>query len=72
MDQGSAWLDTGTFASMMEAAEYIHVIEKRTGLKIGCIEEIAYREGYIDKDQLIRISDDLTKSGYGEYLKKVL
>ena len=70
MDRGSAWLDTGTFASMMEAAEYIHVIEKRTGLKIGCIEEVAYREGFIDKTQLQKIAEPLKKSGYGEYLEK--
>ena len=68
MDRGSAWLDTGTFASMMEAAEYIHVIEKRTGLKIGCIEEVAYREGFIDAGQLKEVAKDLVKSGYGEYL----
>ena len=68
MDRGSAWLDTGTFASMMEAAEYIHVIEKRTGLKIGCIEEVAYREGFIDSGQLKEVAKDLVKSGYGEYL----
>lgn len=68
MDSGSAWLDTGTFASMMEAAEYIHVIEKRTGVKIGCIEEIAYREGFIDAKQLEKISAELIKSGYGKYL----
>jgi len=68
MDRGSAWLDTGTFASMMEAAEYIHVIEKRTGLKIGCIEEVAYREGFIDANKLQEVAKDLVKSGYGEYL----
>ena len=72
MDRGSAWLDTGTFASMMEAAEYIHVIEKRTGLKIGCIEEIAYREGYIDANKLKEVAKDLVKSGYGEYLKGLI
>ncbi len=71
MDRGSAWLDTGTFASMMEAAEYIHVIEKRTGLKIGCIEEVAYREGFIDSDQLKEVAKDLVKSGYGEYLENL-
>lgn len=71
MDRGSAWLDTGTFASMMDAAEYIHVIEKRTGLKIGCIEEVAYREGFIDAQQLKEIAKDLVKSGYGEYLNKI-
>jgi glucose-1-phosphate thymidylyltransferase len=69
MDRGSAWLDTGTFASMMEAAEYIHVIEKRTGLKIGCIEEVAYREGFINAAQLKEVAKDLVKSGYGEYLE---
>ncbi len=72
MDRGSAWLDTGTFASMMEAAEYIHVIEKRTGLKIGCIEEVAYREGYIDANKLKEVAKDLVKSGYGEYLKELI
>jgi len=71
MDRGSAWLDTGTFASMMDAAEYIHVIEKRTGLKIGCIEEVAYREGFIDSQQLKEIAKDLIKSGYGKYLEKL-
>lgn len=72
MDSGSAWLDTGTFASMMDAAEYIHVIEKRTGVKIGCIEEVAYREGFIDASKLRRISQDLIKSGYGEYLARLI
>lgn len=72
MDRGSAWLDTGTFASMMEAAEYIHVIEKRTGLKIGCIEEVAYREGFIDSVQLKEVAKDLVKSGYGKYLEKLV
>lgn len=71
MDRGSAWLDTGTFTSMMDAAEYIHVIEKRTGLKIGCIEEVAYRQGFIDKDKLRTISKELEKSGYGIYLDSV-
>lgn len=72
MDRGSAWLDTGTFASMMEAAEYIHVIEKRTGLKIGCPEEIAYREGFIDAKQLKKLAVELNKSGYGKYLTGLL
>lgn len=71
MDRGSAWLDTGTFGSMADAAEYIRVVEKRTGLKIGCIEEVAYREGYIDKKKLGEISKDLVKSGYGEYLENL-
>jgi glucose-1-phosphate thymidylyltransferase len=68
MDRGSAWLDTGTFESMNDASEYIHVIEKRTGLKIGCPEEIAYHEGFIDATQLQKLAEELTKSGYGEYL----
>jgi glucose-1-phosphate thymidylyltransferase len=68
MDRGSAWLDTGTFESMNDASEYIRVIEKRTGIKIGCIEEIAYRQGFIGKEQLAAIAEPLKKSGYGEYL----
>lgn len=68
MDRGSAWLDTGTFESMNDASEYIRVIEKRTGIKIGCIEEIAYRQGFIDKNQLEVIAEPLKKSGYGKYL----
>ncbi|MDB5161257.1 MAG: rfbA [Candidatus Saccharibacteria bacterium] len=68
MDRGSAWLDTGTFESMTQASTYVEVIEKRTGLKIGCIEEIAYNQGFIDKDQLRKLAESLTKSGYGEYL----
>ena len=71
MDRGSAWLDTGTFESMNDAAEYIRVIEKRTGLKIGCPEEIAYKEGFIDKTQLQAIAEPLIKSGYGRYLTQL-
>lgn len=71
MDRGSAWLDTGTFGSMNDASEYIRVIEKRTGLKIGCIEEVAYNEGFIDKQQLLNIAEPLIKSGYGKYLKSI-
>ena len=72
LDRGTAWLDTGTFGSMNDASEYIRVIEKRTGLKIGCPEEIAYHEGFIDKDQLLRIAEPLEKSGYGKYLRKLV
>jgi glucose-1-phosphate thymidylyltransferase len=71
MDRGSAWLDTGTFGSMNDAAEYIRVIEKRTGLKIGCPEEIAYRQGFINREQLLEIAEPLLKSGYGKYLKGI-
>ncbi|MDI1355884.1 MAG: glucose-1-phosphate thymidylyltransferase RfbA [bacterium] len=68
MDRGTAWLDTGTFASLMQAGQFVQVIEERQGLKIGCIEEIAYNLGYITKEQLIKIAQPLTKSGYGNYL----
>ncbi len=71
MDRGSAWLDTGTFESMNDASEYIQVIEKRTGLKIGCPEEVAFHEEFIDKDQLLKIAEPLVKSGYGKYLLRL-
>ncbi len=70
-DRGTAWLDTGTFGSMNDASEYIRVIEKRTGIKIGCIEEVAYRQGFINKEQLQKIAEPLKKSGYGHYLAKL-
>jgi len=72
LDRGAAWLDTGTFGSMMDASQFVEVVEKRTGLKIGCIEEIAWQEGYITDDQLLKLSEDLKKSGYGEYLARLL
>jgi glucose-1-phosphate thymidylyltransferase len=72
LDQGTAWLDTGTFESMMEAAQFVEVIEKRTGLKIGCIEEIAFQEGFINAEQLGQIAQPLLKSGYGRYLVGLL
>ncbi len=72
MDRGSAWLDTGTFESMNEASEYIKVIEKRTGIKIGCIEEVAYRQGFINSEQLQALAEPLKKSGYGQYLVSLL
>jgi glucose-1-phosphate thymidylyltransferase len=68
MDRGSAWLDTGTIDSMVDASDFIRVIEKRTGLKFGCIEEIAYSKGYINKEQLRLLAEPLKKSGYGNYL----
>jgi len=71
LDRGTAWLDTGTFDSLQEAGNFIEVIEKRQGLKIGCIEEIAYRMGYINKEQLLGLADKYMKSGYGAYLSMI-
>jgi glucose-1-phosphate thymidylyltransferase len=72
LDRGTAWLDTGTFDSLIEAGEFIEVIEKRQGLKIGCIEEIAYRNGWINDAQMEQLSDIYKKSGYGGYLRKLI
>ena len=72
LDRGTAWLDTGTFDSLIEAGEFIEVIEKRQGLKIGCIEEIAYRNGWIDDGQMEKVAISYMKSGYGAYLKKLI
>lgn len=70
-DRGTAWLDTGTIQSLMQAAQFVQVIEERTGMKIGAIEEVAYRMGYISKNKLIKVAEPLCKSGYGEYLIKI-
>lgn len=72
MNRGTAWLDTGTFASLMQAGEYVRVIEERQGLSVGCIEEVAYRMGYINIDQLKKIVAPLVKSGYGQYILNIL
>jgi glucose-1-phosphate thymidylyltransferase len=71
LDRGFAWLDTGTFESLHDASEFVRVIEKRQGFKIGCLEEIAYRMGFINKEQLNILAKKFEKSGYGEYLKSV-
>lgn len=72
LDRGTAWLDTGTTDSLMAAGEFVQVVEKRQGLKIGCIEEIAWRQGFISDSQLLEIALPLKKSGYGEYLEKLV
>ncbi len=71
LDRGTAWLDTGTFSSLMQAGQFVQVIEERQGLKIGCIEEVAFRMGYINKLQLKAIAEPLMKSGYGNYLMRL-
>jgi len=72
LDRGTAWLDTGTFESMMQASEYVKVIEDRQGIKLGCIEELAWRAGWIDDAQLAALAAPLAKSGYGTYLQRLL
>ena len=72
LDKGTAWLDTGTFDSLSDASEFVRVIEKRQGTKIGCIEEIAYRNGFISREQLLALAEPLKKSGYGRYLSSIV
>jgi len=72
LDRGTAWLDTGTFDSLSDASEFVRVIEKRQGTKIGCIEEIAFRNGFIKREQLQELSKQLSKSGYGKYLERLI
>jgi glucose-1-phosphate thymidylyltransferase len=71
LDRGTAWLDTGTFDYLMQASQFVEVIESRQGLKIGAIEEVAYRMGFISKNQLIDLTEPLVKSGYGSYLLEI-
>ena len=68
LDRGTAWLDTGTFNSLMQASQFVQVVEERQGLKVGCIEEIAYKKGFINKQQLLHLAQPFVKSGYGSYL----
>lgn len=72
LSRGTAWLDTGTFASLMQAGQFVQVIEERQGLKVGCIEEIAYTNGFINAAQLEELAKPLLKSGYGSYLMRLI
>jgi glucose-1-phosphate thymidylyltransferase len=72
MNRGTAWLDTGTFSSLMQAGQYVEVIEERQGLKIGCIEEVAYRMKFIGREQLLELAQPLKKSGYGVYIENIV
>ena len=72
LPRGTAWLDTGTFDSLLQASQFVQIVEARQGFKIGCIEEIAWRRGYIDEAQLMKLAEPIAKSGYGEYLKALI
>ena len=72
LPRGTAWFDTGTFQGLLEASQFVHVIEARQGLKIGCVEEIAWRNGWLTDGELSDLADPLVKSGYGTYLHQVL
>jgi glucose-1-phosphate thymidylyltransferase len=72
LPRGTAWLDTGTFDSLLQASQFVQIVEARQGFKIGCIEEIAWRRGYIDDAQLLKIAEPIAKSGYGVYLKTII
>jgi glucose-1-phosphate thymidylyltransferase len=72
LDKGTAWLDTGTFTSLMQASQFVQVIEERQGQKIGCIEEVAFKMGFINREQLLNLAKPLLKSGYGDYLQQLL
>jgi glucose-1-phosphate thymidylyltransferase len=72
MNRGTAWLDTGTFKSLIDATQFVQVVEDRQGLKVGCIEEVSYRKGFINAEQLEKIAQPLLKSGYGQYLMSLL
>jgi glucose-1-phosphate thymidylyltransferase len=71
LERGTAWLDTGTFRSLQDAGEFVRVMEDRTGTKVGCVEEIAWRNGWIDSDALVALAEPLLKSGYGDYLMRL-
>jgi glucose-1-phosphate thymidylyltransferase len=72
LPRGTAWLDTGTFDSLLQASQFVQIVEARQGFKIGCIEEIAWRRGYIDDAQLLKVAEPIAKSGYGVYLKALV